>query len=170
MAGVIEELLVEDGSTVQPGNVVLRIRVGASGGAAKPKPTETKPPSQAEAPVDKPAAPQEPSSKPLSTSPVSSVKSSVDSLPGSSDIEASGSNRKETRVKTSRMRQRIAQRLKDAQNTYAMLTTFNEIDMRFLLEYFKLIFNDFHLFSPLPCFFCYTATSWRCETNTKIPS
>ena len=30
----------------------------------------------------------------------------------------------------SRMRQRIAQRLKDAQNTNAMLTTFNEIDMR----------------------------------------
>lgn len=29
-----------------------------------------------------------------------------------------------------RMRLRIAQRLKDAQNTYAMLTTFNEIDMR----------------------------------------
>jgi len=28
-----------------------------------------------------------------------------------------------------RMRQRIAQRLKDAQNTYAMLTTFNEVDM-----------------------------------------
>ena len=28
-----------------------------------------------------------------------------------------------------RMRQRIAQRLKDAQNQYAMLTTFNEIDM-----------------------------------------
>lgn len=28
-----------------------------------------------------------------------------------------------------RMRQRIAQRLKEAQNTYAMLTTFNEIDM-----------------------------------------
>ena len=29
-----------------------------------------------------------------------------------------------------RMRQRIAQRLKEAQNTCAMLTTFNEIDMR----------------------------------------
>ena len=32
-------------------------------------------------------------------------------------------------VKMNRMRQRIAQRLKDAQNTCAMLTTFNEIDM-----------------------------------------
>ena len=32
-----------------------------------------------------------------------------------------------------RMRQRIAQRLKDAQNTCAMLTTFNEIDMSGIL-------------------------------------
>ena len=37
------------------------------------------------------------------------------------------------RVKMNRMRLRIAQRLKDAQNTYAMLTTFNEIDMRFVV-------------------------------------
>ena len=33
----------------------------------------------------------------------------------------------------SRMRQRISQRLKDSQNTYAMLTTFNEVDMRCML-------------------------------------
>ena len=31
-----------------------------------------------------------------------------------------------------RMRQRIAERLKDAQNTNAMLTTFNEVDMRYV--------------------------------------
>lgn len=37
--------------------------------------------------------------------------------------------RNETKVKMNRMRQRIAQRLKDAQNINAMLTTFNEIDM-----------------------------------------
>ncbi|MBA4117590.1 MAG: dihydrolipoyllysine-residue succinyltransferase [Candidatus Puniceispirillum sp.] len=35
----------------------------------------------------------------------------------------------EERVKMSRLRQRIAVRLKEAQNTAAMLTTFNEIDM-----------------------------------------
>lgn len=36
---------------------------------------------------------------------------------------------REERVKMSRLRQRIAQRLKEAQNTAAMLTTFNEVDM-----------------------------------------
>ena len=39
----------------------------------------------------------------------------------------------QVRVKMNRMSLRIAQRLKDAQNTYAMLTTFNEIDMRFVV-------------------------------------
>lgn len=43
-------------------------------------------------------------------------------------------SRTETRVKMNRMRLRIAERLKDAQNTYAMLTTFNEIDMTNITE------------------------------------
>ena len=33
-----------------------------------------------------------------------------------------------------RLRARVAQRLKGAQNTYAMLTTFNEIDMTNLMK------------------------------------
>ena len=32
-------------------------------------------------------------------------------------------------VPMKRMRKRVAERLKDAQNTYAMLSTFNEVDM-----------------------------------------
>eukprot|EP01015_Nassula_variabilis_P029825 TRINITY_DN646_c0_g1_i11.p1 TRINITY_DN646_c0_g1~~TRINITY_DN646_c0_g1_i11.p1 ORF type:complete len:319 (+),score=81.41 TRINITY_DN646_c0_g1_i11:66-1022(+) len=40
-----------------------------------------------------------------------------------------GINRNERREKMSRMRLKIAQRLKDAQNTCAMLTTFQEVDM-----------------------------------------
>eukprot|EP01023_Acetabularia_acetabulum_P001071 TRINITY_DN1039_c0_g1_i1.p1 TRINITY_DN1039_c0_g1~~TRINITY_DN1039_c0_g1_i1.p1 ORF type:complete len:307 (-),score=49.78 TRINITY_DN1039_c0_g1_i1:1060-1896(-) len=35
----------------------------------------------------------------------------------------------ERRVKMTRLRKRVAERLKGAQNTYAMLTTFNEVDM-----------------------------------------
>ena len=33
-----------------------------------------------------------------------------------------------------RLRMRVAERLKGAQNTYAMLTTFNEVDMTSLME------------------------------------
>ncbi|HEY8190948.1 MAG TPA: 2-oxoglutarate dehydrogenase complex dihydrolipoyllysine-residue succinyltransferase, partial [Alphaproteobacteria bacterium] len=41
---------------------------------------------------------------------------------------------REERVKMTRLRQRIAQRLKEAQNTAAMLTTFNEVDMSAVME------------------------------------
>jgi 2-oxoglutarate dehydrogenase E2 component (dihydrolipoamide succinyltransferase) len=41
---------------------------------------------------------------------------------------------REERVKMSRLRQTIARRLKDAQNTAAMLTTFNDVDMTNVME------------------------------------
>jgi 2-oxoglutarate dehydrogenase E2 component (dihydrolipoamide succinyltransferase) len=47
---------------------------------------------------------------------------------GTSSGPSSGAER-ETRVRMTRLRQTIAQRLKQAQNTAAMLTTFNEVDM-----------------------------------------
>ncbi len=40
----------------------------------------------------------------------------------------------EERVKMTRLRKRIAERLKEAQNTAAMLTTFNEVDMTALFD------------------------------------
>ncbi|MDP6428814.1 MAG: 2-oxoglutarate dehydrogenase complex dihydrolipoyllysine-residue succinyltransferase [Rhodospirillales bacterium] len=41
---------------------------------------------------------------------------------------------REERVKMTRLRQRIAERLKTAQNTAAMLTTFNEVDMTAVMQ------------------------------------
>jgi 2-oxoglutarate dehydrogenase E2 component (dihydrolipoamide succinyltransferase) len=41
---------------------------------------------------------------------------------------------REERVRMTRLRQRIAERLKEAQNTAAMLTTFNEVDMTEILK------------------------------------
>ncbi|CAF1086127.1 unnamed protein product [Rotaria sp. Silwood1] len=51
--------------------------------------------------------------------------------------------RSETRVKMSKMRIRIAERLKQAQNTCAMLTTFNEIDMSNIVEFRKKYADQF---------------------------
>jgi 2-oxoglutarate dehydrogenase E2 component (dihydrolipoamide succinyltransferase) len=45
-----------------------------------------------------------------------------------------GNDRREERVKMSRLRQTIAKRLKDAQNTAAMLTTFNDVDMSAVID------------------------------------
>ncbi|MCP3669534.1 MAG: 2-oxoglutarate dehydrogenase complex dihydrolipoyllysine-residue succinyltransferase [Gammaproteobacteria bacterium] len=41
---------------------------------------------------------------------------------------------REERVRMTRLRKRVAERLKDAQNTAAMLTTFNEVDMTASME------------------------------------
>ena len=45
-----------------------------------------------------------------------------------------GERRKEERVKMSRLRQTIATRLKEAQNTAALLTTFNDVDMTAVID------------------------------------
>ena len=47
---------------------------------------------------------------------------------------ATSTGRKEERVRMTRLRQTIAKRLKDAQNTAAMLTTFNDVDMSAVIE------------------------------------
>ena len=57
------------------------------------------------------------------------------------------SPRKEERVKMSRLRQTIASRLKQAQNTAAMLTTYNEVDMSAVISIrtkYKSIFEKKH--------------------------
>ncbi|MGU3573982.1 2-oxoglutarate dehydrogenase complex dihydrolipoyllysine-residue succinyltransferase [Brucellaceae bacterium C25G] len=45
-----------------------------------------------------------------------------------------GDEAREERVKMTRLRQTIARRLKDAQNTAAMLTTYNEVDMSAVMD------------------------------------
>ncbi|MFN8829298.1 MAG: 2-oxoglutarate dehydrogenase complex dihydrolipoyllysine-residue succinyltransferase [Labrys sp. (in: a-proteobacteria)] len=57
--------------------------------------------------------------------PVAPAAAPAASRPASSALDAG----REERVRMTRLRQTIARRLKDAQNTAAMLTTFNEVDM-----------------------------------------
>lgn len=52
-------------------------------------------------------------------------------------------SREERREPMSRMRQKIGQRLKDAQNTYALLTTFQEVDMGNVMQYRNDLQNEF---------------------------
>ncbi|MEE2689169.1 MAG: 2-oxoglutarate dehydrogenase complex dihydrolipoyllysine-residue succinyltransferase [Pseudomonadota bacterium] len=51
-----------------------------------------------------------------------------------SDLPPRTEDSREEVVKMSRLRQRIAQRLKEAQNTAAILTTYNEVDMTTLIK------------------------------------
>ncbi|HVL77674.1 MAG TPA: 2-oxoglutarate dehydrogenase complex dihydrolipoyllysine-residue succinyltransferase [Sphingomicrobium sp.] len=54
--------------------------------------------------------------------------------PGPRPSPGSAGDRREERVRMSRLRQTIAQRLKDAQNSAALLTTFNDVDMSAVIE------------------------------------
>lgn len=155
VGGVIEEIYVKDGDTVKAGQNLFKLKPGAGGAApaakpaasaAAPPPTPPPPPKQA-APVAaaKPAAaaapkaPPPPPPRPVAPAakqvPVAAIRhaqaqeASVKVPPADYSREITGT-RTEQRVKMNRMRLKIASRLKEAQNTNAMLTTFNEIDMR----------------------------------------
>jgi len=54
---------------------------------------------------------------------------------GPREAQSRESGPREERVKMTRLRRRIAERLKEAQSTAAMLTTFNEADMSAVLDY-----------------------------------
>jgi 2-oxoglutarate dehydrogenase E2 component (dihydrolipoamide succinyltransferase) len=54
--------------------------------------------------------------------------------PAPAAAPASTGGRKEERVRMTRLRQTVARRLKDAQNTAALLTTFNDVDMTAVIE------------------------------------
>jgi 2-oxoglutarate dehydrogenase E2 component (dihydrolipoamide succinyltransferase) len=54
--------------------------------------------------------------------------------PQGAPAAAGGGERREERVRMTRLRQTIAKRLKDAQDTAALLTTFNDVDMGAVME------------------------------------
>lgn len=63
-----------------------------------------------------------------------SSKPAAAPAPASAATPAAASGRPEERVRMTRLRQTIAKRLKEAQNTAAMLTTFNDVDMTAVIE------------------------------------
>ena len=64
-----------------------------------------------------------------SAAPASKAPAPTPSAPKAPRVTSDSGGEREERVRMSRIRQTIARRLKDAQNTAAMLTTYNEADM-----------------------------------------
>ncbi|XP_066523153.1 dihydrolipoyllysine-residue succinyltransferase component of 2-oxoglutarate dehydrogenase complex, mitochondrial [Hoplias malabaricus] len=154
-AGVIEELLVPDGGKVEGGTPLFKLRKGAAAAkvtpapapaaeapaaAAPPAPTPTPPPAAVgPIPTTMPPVPPVPA-QPITSKPVSAIKPTAAPAAAPADTGIKGA-RSEHRVKMNRMRLRIAQRLKEAQDTCAMLTTFNEVDMSNISEMRK-VYKD----------------------------
>lgn len=144
--GTLSEIIKGEGETVNKGDVLGRIG-GAASAVATPSPAP------AEAPKAEPAktashAPMPSAATALDNAGISAaavVGTGRDARVTKSDALAAiaatqaapmpapsaprATEAREERVRMNRLRQTIARRLKDAQNTAAMLTTFNEVDM-----------------------------------------
>ena len=159
--GTISEWLVGEGDAVTPGAVIARIAAGAGASAA---PAAAPTPSPAAAATPAPAATGAGTERPVSpavrrvtaeggVNPADIPGSGKDgrvtkadalsflekaaSTPAAAPVAAKESRElgpREERVKMTRLRQTIARRLKEAQNTAAMLTTFNDVDMGAIMD------------------------------------
>ncbi|KAL4911823.1 hypothetical protein BDW62DRAFT_215493 [Aspergillus aurantiobrunneus] len=152
-SGVIKELLVNEEDTVTVGQDLVKLEAGGApekkSEEANEKPKEpaatSSAPENPKAPEPAPPSPAfEKTSPPESevSKPTQQATSKPQGTEGTEAAKASLGGREERRVKMNRMRLRIAERLKQSQNTAASLTTFNEVDMSSLMEFRKLYKDD----------------------------
>jgi len=136
-AGVLRKVFKQAGDTVEPGEVVAVVDSSASKEPAKaPKPAAKKESSESQSKPKQAAAPvvaAKPEAKPKDSNRPDASKKEVTAKPQAKAPMVSG-ERKLERVQMSRLRKRIAERLKQAQNTAAMLTTFNEVNLQPVME------------------------------------
>ena len=150
--GVLEEILAGEGEEVEVGAVLGRMAAGAASAKAAPVPkAKEEAPSDASPPLS-PAVRKLLADNALPPEAVAGTGkdgriTKADVLDHLKAAEAAPpapaapapraapprsprpDHPREERVRMSRLRRRVAERLKDAQNTAAMLTTFNEADM-----------------------------------------
>ena len=117
VSGIIDSVIVSEGDTVEVG-ALLGIIVEGERKSEAPKVSNIESSNKLQEEIAKPIQASD-TSKSINNEVISS-KSHNESL--------------EERIPMSRLRQAIARRLKEAQNTAAMLTTYNEVDMTALIE------------------------------------
>ncbi|EGP83390.1 unnamed protein product [Zymoseptoria tritici ST99CH_1A5] len=159
-AGTIKEFLANEEDTVTVGQDLVKLELGGEPGqkaekaGSEPKDaasSDQKTSSQTEGETEKsksepkeeskPAPKQESKPEPKQESKPAPPKQEQkpkkeESKPKESESKSESpyGNREERRIKMNRMRLRIAERLKQSQNTAASLTTFNEVDMSALMN------------------------------------
>ena len=156
-AGTLAEILAETGTVIKPGDVIGRISVGgAVAASAETAPTVSIAPatSASGATQPSPAASKMMADNNLNAGQVdgsgkrgqvlkgdviAALEKGASAPAAAPAVVARAASKpddevREERVRMTRLRQTIARRLKDAQNTAAMLTTFNEVDMAPVME------------------------------------
>ncbi|KAM3122463.1 hypothetical protein CJJ07_002312 [Candidozyma auris] len=141
VAGTVTELLASVEDTVEVGQEILKIEEGAApeGGAKKEEPKkEEKKEEPATQEVKEEPKKEEPKKEEPKKEEPKKEQPKKEQPKKEEPATFGGFSRSEERVKMNRMRLRIAERLKESQNTAASLTTFNEVDMSNLMEMRKL--------------------------------
>ncbi|GAU18109.1 hypothetical protein TSUD_52200 [Trifolium subterraneum] len=131
-SGVILKLLANEGDTVEPGNKIAIISRSADA-TTHVAPSENAPEKPAPKPTPKASEP-EPEKKTPKVETTTTEKPKAPTPPSAPSEPQLPPKDRERRVLMTRLRKRVAARLKGAQNTYAMLTTFNEVDMTNLMK------------------------------------
>ncbi|WP_176248077.1 MULTISPECIES: 2-oxoglutarate dehydrogenase complex dihydrolipoyllysine-residue succinyltransferase [unclassified Sulfitobacter] len=198
-AGILTEILFEEGATVEANGKLAVITEGAAGASAPTaKPAAQAAPSAAPASgdiEDAPSAKKAMAEAGISRDQVtgtgrdgrvmkddvakavaagtSAAKPAPAAAPRAPSAPQDAS--REERVKMTRLRQTIARRLKDSQNTAAMLTTYNEVDMTEIMalrnEYKDLFFKKHGVKLGFMSFFtkaCIHALHEVPEVNAEI--
>ncbi|KAG9319638.1 hypothetical protein KVV02_000123 [Mortierella alpina] len=156
-SGTILELYAKEEDTVAVGADLFKLELGdapAGGNADAKKDEPKKEQVQKEAPTSKehvkdesPKQQQPQKEEPKKETPAAAPKSTPSPAAKSTSSETlsqpnvAAFSREERSVKMNRMRQTIAKRLKQSQETAASLTTFNEIDMTNLMK-FRTTYKD----------------------------
>lgn len=151
VAGVIKELKVAEGDTVKVKTLIGIIDDSAAkpAGAASAPAAATKPAAVA-APVSTPAQNSggvlSPAAQKIAAENNVNITSGsgkdgrvtkgdvLGAISSGASLAPENTGPREERVKMTKLRQKIAQRLKDSQNTAASLTTFNEVDMSAVMQ------------------------------------
>ncbi len=124
------KIIVPEGEEVPIGTVIGKIEMGAA--------------SAAEHPVQAPARPvSRPASAPVSPAAVTKPDFSAAAAPVEREAPSAVSDGRSTRRKMSMLRRKIATHLVNAQQTAAILTTFNEVDMSAVMEMRKAVQDEF---------------------------
>jgi 2-oxoglutarate dehydrogenase E2 component (dihydrolipoamide succinyltransferase) len=145
--GTLKEIKSAEGDTVLSDELLAIIEEGAVEPAAEPA-AEAKAEAQAATPAtagQKTPAPESSILSPAARRVAEEEKVDPGSVPGTGrggrvtkgdviNFLKGGGSRQEERVKMTRLRSRIAERMKDAQNTAAILTSFNEVDLKAVMD------------------------------------
>ena len=147
VSGVVSKIIVKEGETVGLDAILALLEEGAGSGekngTSNIKTVEKNTPEKIKDHKNAPSAEKIMKEKNIDPSSLKGtgrdgriMKEDVMSLPSNKDLQVGdmSSPRSEEKVKMTRLRQTIARRLKESQNTAAMLTTYNEADMTAILK------------------------------------